>query len=262
MKTIIVATDFSDEANHAAAFAAQAAKDNGISIVLFHLYKVSIHAMNARLNPASLKELTEYSQSVLAKKAASLQETYQIAITTAWAVGDFYEEIEKTILEHNASLVVMGMPKKSLEQDLLGNTTTAAIHTLKFPILAIPSGATYKGFKNILFACDIVRGVHKKVLEKVKDVAISFGATVEIFHVNDKADQLAQQEPVNHNKHKFGEGLDGVRYYYRNVQSNTVIKAIQDEINYIDADLLIMVPYKYGFWGSLIHVCLQTKLDT
>lgn len=51
-------------------------------------------------------------------------------------------------------MLILGMPKKSFEQDMLGNTTTSAIYNLKFPILTIPAHATYKGIKHILYAAD------------------------------------------------------------------------------------------------------------
>ncbi|MFV0572463.1 MAG: universal stress protein, partial [Xanthomarina gelatinilytica] len=49
------------------------------------------------------------------------------------------------------------------------------------------------------------------------------------------------------------EGLSGIRYYFRNVASIQIIDAIHTEVKQMEADLLIMVPYKYGFWDSLVH---------
>ena len=48
MKTIIVCTDFSHEAENATHYAASMAKENKYRIVLFNLQSVSIHALNAQ----------------------------------------------------------------------------------------------------------------------------------------------------------------------------------------------------------------------
>src|SRR5690606_23229824 len=47
--------------------------------------------------------------------------------------------------------------------------------------------------------------------------------------------------------------LEDVEYTYKNYNSDDVIKAIKDEIQRLDAELLIMIPRKYGFWESLVR---------
>lgn len=47
--------------------------------------------------------------------------------------------------------------------------------------------------------------------------------------------------------------LEEVSYYYKNVQSEAVIDEIRNEMLEYKPDVLIMVPYEYGFWSSLIH---------
>lgn len=48
MKTIIVCTDFSHEAENATHYAASMAKENKYRIILFNLQTVSVHALNAQ----------------------------------------------------------------------------------------------------------------------------------------------------------------------------------------------------------------------
>jgi hypothetical protein len=57
-------------------------------------------------------------------------------------------------------------------------------------------------------------------------------------------------EPVDTH---IGEALSGISYYYKNIQSNKIIRAIQDEMKATQPDLLIMAPYTYGFWDSVVH---------
>lgn len=254
MKVILVATDYSKEAENAVEYAAAAAQVVGARVVLFHLYKLSVHAMNSRLGPGSFDDLYKASRKRLEDRAADISARYSIRAEADWHKDDFYSELKQSITYFNADIVVLGMAEKSLEQDMLGNTTTSVIHRLRFPVLAVPYGVKFEGIKTILFASDILRGVHMEVLARVKEVAADFGAEqVEIFHVSDKVKEIEKAGIRASADSMFGEGLDGVRYFYKNVESNAVISEIQKELKETGADMLIMVPNRYGFWGSLIH---------
>ncbi|MBK1440311.1 universal stress protein [Parapedobacter sp. ISTM3] len=254
MKTIIVATDFSKEAENAVDYAAALIQQIGGKIVLFNLYVPSIHVSNARLSPQAFDQSANRTKERLASRAAALSDAYAIPVLSYLSVmGDMGEEIEHLFATYDASLLVMGMAAKSLEQDLLGNTTTALIHQFKFPVLAVPYGAKFKGVDRILFACDNLQGVHQVILQEVKTLALGMKASVEIFHVNNQIRRIQDEGIDDQTIAAFGEGLEGVTYYYKDVASNAVIKAIQNELININADLLIMLPNKYGFWGSLIH---------
>ncbi|SPW34593.1 Uncharacterised protein [Elizabethkingia miricola] len=60
-------------------------------------------------------------------------------------------------------------------------------------------------------------------------------------------------DAVTERKLNMDNGLAGVSHYYKNVLSDNVVAAIKDEIVDTQADLLVMVPHKYGFWESVIH---------
>ena len=248
MKKIIVASDSSIEADNALAYAAKAAVEKDYELILFSLQNFSIHVLNARLPPNSLDSHLQAKEKQLRKKAEMVAKEFGIKVTPYFTTGIFFEEMERCIAETDADMLVMGMAEKSVEQDMLGNTTTAAISKLKIPVMAIPLGVTYKGIKTIVFACDIERGVHKQVLEKVHKIVRSFGAEMDIFNVTTAVDELSES-----NKQSIDESMSGVNYYYNDVVSEDVIQAIRDEVVAKKADILIMIPYKYGFWSSLVH---------
>ncbi|VTP91708.1 universal stress protein [Sphingobacterium daejeonense] len=253
MKTIIVAMDYSIEAKNAMNYAAAAAAEQNFDLVLFNLYHVSIHALNARVPAASFYEMYRDEKDKLARTASQLASAYGIEVSTYIATGEMIAELQKCYEIHHGELIVMGMREKSLEQDLMGNTTTAAIHHLKFPVIAIPATVKYHGIKKVLFACDLARGVHSKVLEQVKELASNLNSEVEVFHVNSVINTLTTNDKVSKHAQEVDNALNGIQYYYKNVESDEIIGSINREIKEYGADLLIMVPYRYGFWGSLVH---------
>lgn len=248
MKRIVVATDFSAESDNALDYILRAIEGHQYEIILFTLQNPSIHALNARVSVDTIDAMLALKGNKLQEIAQTTGSQYSVNVIPYFASGDFFEEISKCINHFDAEMLVMGMAEKSIEQDMLGNTTTSSIHKLKTPILSIPLGATFKGFRHFLFACDVVRGVHKEILERVRLFAMEFGAEVEVFNVRERIQEIA-----DNNEPSIDNALQGITYYYRNVASSEVVSAIRDEVKSSNTDLLIMIPYKYGFWNSLVH---------
>jgi nucleotide-binding universal stress UspA family protein len=251
MKKIIIATDYSAEAENAADYAGAMAAEQGHELILFNCSEISIHLLNARVSSDTIDELLEVYQTNLNKAAGALSKKYNVKVTSHLATGNFYESLVACINQYEAAAVVMGMANRSVEQDLLGNTTTSTIHKLQFPILAIPITTKYHGIHKILFACDMEKGVEEKVLENIHETATAFGATVEVFYVKNKIEELQGAEEAEHAC--IDKTFTGINYYYKNIQSREIINAIQEEVKETKADLLIMAPYKYGFWDCMVH---------
>ncbi len=251
MKKIIIATDYSAEAENAADYAGAMAAERGNELILFNFSEISIHLLNARVSSNTIDEILELYQTNLNKAAQALSKKYNVKVTPYLASGNFYESLVACINQYEAAAVIMGMANKSVEQDLLGNTTTSTIHKLQFPLLAIPISTKYHGIHKILFACDMEKGVEDKVLENVHETAAAFGATVEVFYVKNKIEELQGAEEAEHAV--IDKTFAGINYYYKNIESHKIIEAIQDEVQETKADLLIMAPYKYGFWDSMVH---------
>lgn len=253
MKTLIVATDFSREAENATEYAGAAAAVLGARVILFNSFDMPVHLANSLLPASNITEIMEQNNHFLQVRARKLSEDY--SIETEYESGlllDVSKELKDIIAKHDADLVIMGMAASSLAQDIFGNTTTAAIMQLKFPVLAVPADVKYAGVKKILFACEVTRGVHDNVLVQIRNLALVLNAEVTVFHVRQKVSEIEESQ-VQSSVREIGEGLKGASYYYKNVDSETVINAIEDELHASGADLLIMVPYRYGFWNSLIH---------
>lgn len=252
-KTLIVAFDYSKESNSATDFGIQTAKDIGARVVLFHLHNSSMDMINSRVATFSVADALENYKKLAQEHVEKLQKKYNYPMELEWVTGNFHDELKKVIQKYEARAVVMGMPEKSLEQELLGNTTTSAINKIGIPVLAVPLGTQYSGVKQILFACDVEKGVEEQVLQRVREVAMSYGAEVTVFYVQKKVKDLESASKTAPILKILEDGLEGVTYTYKNVSSNAVIQAIHEEVKNTQADLLMMVPQKHGFWASVVH---------
>lgn len=247
MRTIIAATDFSEIAENAVAYAAAIAKQINARLILFNSFVIPFHASNTLLPADVIQKLMTDNEIRLLEKSFTISYEYGIEVGHESSFSYVHDDLKALIVEYEAEVLVLGMPERTLEQDLWGNRTTAAIKRLKIPILAVPMGAQFEGSKRVLFACDVIQGVPQQIISRIKEVVSTLDGEVEIFSVDQK---IAEMKGLTN---ELNEGLDGINYYYKNVASNAVIKEIAKEIEEFEADLLIMIPRTYGFWASMVH---------
>lgn len=251
MKTLIIATDFSKEAENALEYAGALAQQLHVKLVLVNAFNIPVHAANSLLSASAFQDLIDHNKGVLRNRASKLSSDYAIDVDYESGLLDLTNELDQLMLKHNAQLVIMGMAARSVEQDLFGNTTTAAIMKLKYPVLAIPMNSKFEGIKRILFASDAKQD--ETVLIKIRKLAILLNAEVEVFYVAKTIRDLKAKEAELSGAPLITEVLADVPHYYKSVEPGPVIKEIEKEVINFKADLLIMVPHKYGFLESIVH---------
>lgn len=251
MKTIIVCTDFSQEAENATHYAASMAKEHNYRITLFNLQTVSIHALNAQASADFFYNQTLKNQQKLEDKATELKTLYAIETGYHLASGNFIEQLENCIQLQDCDFIVMGMGEKTIEQKLLGNSVTRAIHRIKKPILIIPAHIEYTGIGKIIFAYDTHKSVTWSALNDIYAFISEFDAEIEVFNVSERLEEFTEvMRDIDLNS---GYDLDDIKYSFKMIQSIEVIKAIEEEIKLSNPDLLTMVPYQYNLIESLFH---------
>lgn len=249
MRTIIVATDYSKDASNAVEYAAGLAKQCEAELVIFNSFMLSVHASNTLLSSSAYEKVLTANKLLLSQMAESLTEKYGIKVSWESSDGDFREQVEALMKKHQAALLVMGMRGDSIEQKLLGNTTTTMLKTFKYPILAVPRTAQFKEIEQILFACDYTCRFIDNTLDTLKELFSQIHARVEVFHVD--ADIKAEQPDAPLGLMNLAEqGL----VEFKVVKGLHIIKTIREEVESIKADILVMVPQKYKFWDSILHV--------
>ena len=113
MKTIIVATNYSNEANNAVTYAAELASHLNSKLVLFNSFELSVHASNALLPGSSISRLIAENNNTLNNIALGLSGKYGIAVDHVSRASDLMEELDFQVKRLNADLVVMGMKRCS-----------------------------------------------------------------------------------------------------------------------------------------------------
>ncbi|CDF78352.1 universal stress protein, UspA family [Formosa agariphila KMM 3901] len=250
MEPIIVTTNFSKLSDNAVLYAASLAKHFNRKLIMFNAFQIPLHASNTLLSIKSINNMMQNSVATLEKLAKSLKEEFEIEVDYECGYFELENKVDVLMKKYNASLLVMGMSDKSLEQNLIGNPTTTLISMKKFPVLAVPIHAKFKGIRKILFACDLMKDVPLKTLARLRQIANGLDSKVTVFYVDEKIDELKLNAKTISN---IDNELNDVTYLYKNVKSDAIIEEIHSQIQESDSELLVMIPKAYGFWESLIH---------
>jgi nucleotide-binding universal stress UspA family protein len=253
MKTILAATDYTELAENAVHYAASVARLNKYKLILLNDFTISIHAQNAQLPAENISGLIEENRTLLESKALLLSQQYGIEVIAKATFSFIVDAIKAVVAEYQPEMIVMGMEDKSLEQDLLGNTTTSVIKKLKYPVLAVPLNSKFYIPKKVIFACDLQNGVSEQLLAQIKNLALITHAEVEVLLVNKTIADLKKVANAATTINRIDDSFEGIDYYYKNVKSDSIIEGIANEVKNAKADLLIMVPRQHGFWGSFVH---------
>ncbi|WP_149207561.1 universal stress protein [Flavobacterium johnsoniae] len=251
--TIIAATNFSSIANNAVTYAAGLAKATGVKLILFNSFSLSVHSANSLITAESMQKQMDKAALRLQTFGAEIAGLFKISVESICSYSFLEDELPSIITQTNANLVVMGMAERSLEQDLMGNSTTAVIKNLNIPVLAVPQNARFLNAKKILYACDTLSLSSIKRFTWIRRVIGNLGSEIEFFSVDEKLDEIKEEQGKVLLNSSIEKEFEDVKYIYKNVRSNAVINEIRKEIKNFEADILVMVPQKYGFWDSLVH---------
>jgi nucleotide-binding universal stress UspA family protein len=253
METILAGTNYSALAENAVHYAAGVARMSGYRLILLNDFSVSVHMENACLSAEKLEELIDENRLLLESKALLLADQYGIEVIAEATFSFIDHAIRDVVSRYQPKVIVMGMEEKSIEQELLGNTTTFIIKKMRTPVLAVPANVRFTIPKKVIFACDVLNGVSEQVLAEIKNIALITKAEIEVLLINQTIQELKESGVDITALNRIDDGFEGIDYYYKNVRSDSIIKGIAGEVRTAAADLLIMVPEKRGFWGSVVH---------
>lgn len=250
MKKILVATDFSTAALHAAVYAADMAAAIDATLYLLHVYPVVVpYGAIPVLSGGVDMEIAE--QHIQAFKKQIAERSDHIPIETNVTVGVFFEELKNVCERIQPYAVVMGSQGTSAaERFFLGSHTVYALQHLHWPLITVPPEVKFSAVKKIGLACDL------------KDVA----ATIPVEEITLLVKDLkAEFHIINTGRHNlfdaeavFEAGLLGemtreLAPQYHFVNSDHVDEGILEFVEKNHMDMLILLPKSHSLVDTLLH---------
>lgn len=209
MKTIVVPFDFSNNARTALEIALQLARTTASPLLVIHVVHESPYQLAAATSEADMNRLIRLRES---EQTAALQQEVtdgQHRLSLKLHQGQVRAKaiyhpliVEKIIAyaqEEDASLIVMGTHGATgIKKVLFGSNTAHMISRSPIPVLAIPSGYTWKPVEKMVYASDLENLTAE--LKQLIPFAIALNAVIELLHIdfghNDKKCSQEEAETI------------------------------------------------------------------
>lgn len=255
MRSIIIATDFSDIATNAAEYACNLATHFNAPVTVVHSYIIPVIFHENPMPVISIEEEKNLASAQMHKLTDKLRSTFPgLSISSSIMYGDITDNLKEIVAEQNPWMVVVGNSSNDDSSFWLGSNLLSTLRHISCPVLAIPAAYSYKKVEKIAFACDF-----KNVTEwlPAKDLVQLVSHTGGELHVINVDQHRGSDEISFELKHLY-ESIKDASPEYHYLGEGDIDKALQAFVTTNEIDWLIVVPHKHTFFESLFHKS-QTK---
>jgi len=250
MRTLLVCTDFSGPAYHAARYAIVLAQQYSISnITLFHGYRRFATATAMPPHPDEEAEQVKAINLQLEEQKQNLQANTslnQIQILIRAEKLSLSENINQLCEEENADMIIVGVTGSShLERGLMGSTMLDIVKNSKFPVCIVPGAAPLSPVTHVLFAYDFKHRISKAALTRLDETLSLLNAKVTIFNV----DKNMANDDVYSQLHV----LEKHQPLYKSVEGDDVVENIIHYSSSHNVSMIVAIPRHFNFLEQVIH---------
>lgn len=254
MKTILLPTDFSPTAKHAADFAFSLAQIIEAKLVFLNVIQYVPDTMYNVTEPSSdLYEIAEEKAEISLERFkenalirfqgdTELYPDGYIAFFPEIETKVVYGNISNTILEIaeelNVDFIVMGMAdEKNFLDKIFGSNSLRIAQNANCPVWIIPQETKISTIKKIMYASDL-DGNEVEFIQKTIDIAKIIGAKVSAVHI---AGELEPNIfPSKQVILQINKALGGSAIHFKNFHSDDVVKGIETYLETNHADALVV----------------------
>ncbi|WP_134091055.1 universal stress protein [Olivibacter sp. XZL3] len=264
MKSLIIATDFSDAANNAAQYATHLSSYLSIdTVIIYHSYDNELY-VNTDLPIQQTEELQKQREKTLNAIKALETKLAQISSKPVSFKAELNDQglisgIKTLIAEYQAELVVVGSTGKSnFEQVLFGSNAMSLAKEITIPLLLVPKSATFKPLTSAVLACDLKRTEETLPLQSIRHFVTALGLNLHIINVKaSDSEFIADTIPEQYKLHEL---LDDLSPSYDYIEHRDAATAILQFAHEHRIDLIISIKKNYGFFKDLFHKSITKKL--
>ncbi|MDH1882654.1 universal stress protein [Empedobacter sp. GD03797] len=262
MKKILFPTDFSETANNAFLYALNLAKSIDAQVYVLHVYELPMitGSLSAGLiqnvyETVELGSFDNFKDNIPQLRQIAVEnDLNEIPIKFILEEGNFLYILREIIGEESVDFVVMGTDGNSgIEKMLFGSNTINAITSMKVPILSIPHGMSFKGFKNIGFTT-VFDQKDKDALKYLIEIANRHHAKIHCMHVS--KDGKFNQQAMKDWQDQFAGDPIVFEVYHDADPVNAVLDFIKEK----QIDLLTVVSRNKGFFDKIFSPGFTKKI--
>ena len=261
MKTILMLTDFSENANHAVKSASILVEKLQAEVLLLNSY------YDHPIFPAYGGGPTVIEQILLRKEDSTIQLThlanqlkhaiirqskheFNLVIEYQAREGAVYSNVEAILKEKEIALIVMGSStNSSLEHLFFGCDTQEVISHSSRPVLVIPPKSVFNKLNKVTLAtafelADI------NAITYLADLGKSIGFELDVVHIS-----LPEESEAPIDERAFLNHINALkesRITYRQLNGRDVVSRLKRFCKENGSDMLALVHYQHSFLSTLL----------
>ena len=262
MKKLLVCTDFSEAALHAANYAcAFAGEYNFRFITLLHTYETVMPTTGLPLDNYSPREHYNLVMDQLNELQQQLtsQAGKDIVFNLRAEEMSLPEDINDICREENADVIIMGVTGKSkIEKLVMGSNAVSVAQNSQYPVLIIPSQASIQPIRKILFACDLVDVSASTPIGLFKEFLDLFNAQLFVLNVENKHRKASPQKPEETSP--LHQILDRYNPEYIYITHDNVITGVLEFAEKNQVSAIVTIPKNYNLLQKVFHKSTSGRL--
>ena len=260
MKTILVPTDFSSNANVAMQYASRLAGHTASKLILFHSVpvQVAVAEVPAWYEPEQgLLDYYEYKLNGEAKQLR-LDTGYRFEVEVVCRKGSLGQTLNDLIQEKEVDLVVMGFKGANSWLDkLIGSVTSSFIKETVCPVLIVPASATLALPRRLAYAADFEHQ-EEVFLRQLLQLALPLQAQVSVVHVQTRLQaDLAREEQA---LEEINQAFPGNDFAFAELRQEDVAAGLEAFVAENRMDLLALASRTRSFLEDLFHNSITDRL--
>lgn len=264
MKTILVPTDFSTNAENALHFAIALAKQQHATLILLHAYQMPVAVSPVPFNLLILEKEEAKQDATTKLRTLSAQIDHASGVSYEYLLqeGDAVDVISNTVKEKNVDLIVMGSKGASgLAGVIFGGVATSVIEKASCPVMAIPERTSLnKPIKKITYATDYQKN-DTRIIGKIIELAEPIHAQVNIIHIS--GDEISPDEESKLMSQFMKKVNDVISYNnlsFQMLHGQDVEEQLEKYIADNSTDVLILSTHHRSFFDRLFEKSITKDL--
>src|SRR5690554_3185110 len=261
--TILVPTDFSNNALLATRYALGLAKELALKVHIIHAYQPFTSAFQSPVAIATDEKRTKIgAEKSMAVVLESIGTATGVELTHSIIKQTVVSAIKEYLENHAGTLLIMGTHGASgTRKDILGSNTYDVTKTITAPMLIVPENTTTYNISNIAFFTDYHRNdVH--TLKALRNVIGNKNVNCTLVHILQKAQPTEDDvQKLENWKLSFGQQEDFKNLSAELIQGKENVETVKKSIKQLNADLVLLTLVGgRGFFEKLLYKSLARTI--
>jgi nucleotide-binding universal stress UspA family protein len=250
MKTIFIATDFSEASLDAVQYGLELAHLMGLKSVLFHAYHTAVTVPDAYA-PVTAEELRQTAEKEMKRLGDQFRKTNNQSIDVLAVEGDLPDVLLSYTTRYPEVLLVCGMKGSGKRKwGLLGSSIMSVIRKSHSPVLAIPQGFKMTSISKMAFATDFNFETDIQTLRVFQEMGEHFKSKAIIVRIT--TGKYKTMEEIHYRSERLNVYLKKMDPEYVFLADKDVTDGLMRFADESNIDLMALIARPHNFMERLL----------